>query len=282
MRRLNLLSLPDNILLHIVRADLDSTTLVRLGLTCGRFGRKGIYDQSLGKPAERLSLVELAGHRWVLSLDKEQRRWVPRRDSESWVALMREVEILRLPLVFGRSNSEVALKEGGQVAIRSKAEAHSGRAAVCKATMRSGRHYAQVVVLDGLLMGFGIYRPWMDIEGGKDLFNVSGNCVLHTASGRYFPGFRAWDGMCPMEAGDLIGLLLDLDQGSLTAYKNGKRMGIIVPEGLSGEFCWGVSLCLPEVRARIESAPAPPSPSADELTAAAAWQKEQHCSHGMR
>ena len=55
-----------------------------------------------------------------------------------------------------------------------------------------------------------------------------------------------------MEAGDVIGLLLDLDQGSLTMYKNGERMGIMVAEGanyiVSGEW-WlaifpGVALML--------------------------------------
>jgi hypothetical protein len=36
------------------------------------------------------------------------------------------------------------------------------------------------------------------------------------------------------EVGDRIGLLLDLDQGSLTVYRNGQRLGVMVPSGLSG------------------------------------------------
>ena len=33
---------------------------------------------------------------------------------------------------------------------------------------------------------------------------------------------------------DVVGLLLDLDTGSLTVYKNGDRLGVMVAEGLSG------------------------------------------------
>jgi hypothetical protein len=268
MRKLELLALPDSTLLLIACAGSTSATLGRLGLTCRRFGSKTTCDEK----EEPLSLVEQAARKWLLGLAEEQRRWVPRRGAESWMALMREAEMLRQPLVFGRSNSEVTLLEGGAVARRSKAEAHTGRTAVTNTTMRAGRHFAQVV-LDGLLMGFGIFRPWMDVENGKDLFAADGNCVLHTASGRYFPGFRSWKGMCSLEAGDVIGLLLDLDQGSLTVYRNGERVGIMVAEGLAGEYCWGVSLCLPQVSARIQSAPAPPSPTADELAGTIAWQK---------
>ena len=34
-----------------------------------------------------------------------------------------------------------------------------------------------------------------------------------------------------------MGLLLDLEEGTLTVYKNGRRLGVMM-EGLSGEYCW--------------------------------------------
>ena len=37
-------------------------------------------------------------------------------------------------------------------------------------------------------------------------------------------------------------MLLDLDQGSMTVWKNGVRLGVIQAEGLSGPLCWAVSL----------------------------------------
>jgi hypothetical protein len=57
-------------------------------------------------------------------------------------------------------------------------------------------------------------------------------------------------------SGDCIGLLLDLDVGSLTVYKNDERLGVIADD-LGGEFCWAITLANPGPSARIESAPMP-------------------------
>ena len=67
-------------------------------------------------------------------------------------------------------------------------------------------------------------------------------------------------------------MLLDLDQGSMTVWKNGEQVGVMQPEGLSGEYCWAVSLFSSGDSARIESTPAPPSPTGEELAAAKAWE----------
>ena len=37
-------------------------------------------------------------------------------------------------------------------------------------------------------------------------------------------------------------MLLDLDQGSMTVWKNDDQLGVMVAEGLSGPLCWAVSL----------------------------------------
>jgi hypothetical protein len=68
-------------------------------------------------------------------------------------------------------------------------------------------------------------------------------------------------------------MLLDLDQGSMTTWKNDELLGVMVAEGLSGPLCWAA---LADMRfdysARIEqSAPAPPSPTEEELAVAKAW-----------
>jgi hypothetical protein len=66
---------------------------------------------------------------------------------------------------------------------------------------------------------------WINMKGGND----------HTA----FVG--DWDGMQPFDGDGEIGLLLDYDDGSLTVYKNGVKLGIMA-EGLSGPFCWMVTV----------------------------------------
>ena len=42
-----------------------------------------------------------------------------------------------------------------------------------------------------------------------------------------------------MEEGTRIGMLLGLDQGSMTVYKNDERLGVMAT-GLSGEYSWAV------------------------------------------
>ena len=46
-----------------------------------------------------------------------------------------------------------------------------------------------------------------------------------------------WEGMDRLNGEGEIGLLLDLDEGTLTVYMNGTRLGIM-KDGLTGEYCW--------------------------------------------
>ena len=40
-----------------------------------------------------------------------------------------------------------------------------------------------------------------------------------------------------MRGSGTIGLLLDLDEGTLSIFKNGRRLGVM-KDGLDGEYCW--------------------------------------------
>ena len=90
-------------------------------------------------------------------------------------------------------------------------------------------------------------------------------------------GVGEWEGMQNARG------LLDLDQGSMTIYKNDEKMGVMVPEGLTGPYSWAMTAGLEgnEVDAqdvgtsvRIESGQAPASPTEEELAAEKAWQDE--------
>ena len=67
---------------------------------------------------------------------------------------------------------------------------------------------------------------------------VDGHCFYRTAAsmqggGHRFPGRRNWEGMqCAYKHGDRIGMLLDLDQGSMTVWKNDEKLGVMMAEGL--------------------------------------------------
>ncbi|EJK44687.1 hypothetical protein THAOC_36757 [Thalassiosira oceanica] len=49
-----------------------------------------------------------------------------------------------------------------------------------------------------------------------------------------------WQGQEGLRGNGTIGLLLDLDEGTLSVFKNGRRLGVM-KEGLGGEHCWFVT-----------------------------------------
>ena len=42
--------------------------------------------------------------------------------------------------------------------------------------------------------------------------------------------------------GDRINMLLDLDQGSMTVWKNDDQLEVMQAEGLSGPLCWAANI----------------------------------------
>jgi hypothetical protein len=156
----------DDTLLHIASFLPTARDLLRLQLTNKRFGTKCIAAPSVsvsggGAPAasalERLSLAAEAARRWVAGCSEQERGWVPRRGLESWLGLMHEVEVLRLPLAFGRAHATFTLAEFGAVATMSVDGLW--RTAASTAAMWSGRHFAQFTVRGGTDMAFGVVRP---------------------------------------------------------------------------------------------------------------------------
>ena len=88
----------------------------------------------------------------------------------------------------------------------------------------------------------GVVRPGWDVEGREHAHAVDDHCFYSFGTGVRFPGCRDWEGMQgAREAGDRIGLFLDLDQGNMIVYKNDKCLGVMAT-GLNGEYCWAVSL----------------------------------------
>ena len=50
-----------------------------------------------------------------------------------------------------------------------------------------------------------------------------------------------WQGREGLRGSGTIGLLLDLDEGTLSVFKNGRRLGVM-KDGLGGEYVWFVSV----------------------------------------
>ena len=74
------------------------------------------------------------------------------------------------------------------------------------------------------------------------VYDISnGNCNTSDWGGDDMATDSTWDGSETASAGDEIGLLLDLDEGSLSVYKNGRKLGVM-KRGLAGPFCWVASM----------------------------------------
>ena len=52
----------------------------------------------------------------------------------------------------------------------------------------------------------------------------------------------SWHGRENLLGGGTIGLLLNLDEGTLAVFKNSRRLGVMKEGGLEGEYCWFVSV----------------------------------------
>jgi hypothetical protein len=279
---------PDEAAIIIACALADPGDLLHLAAACRRFFIKCITAPPpprgtvAAQQAEMWSIAEEAGRRWIAACTNQERGWVPRRGRGSWLGLMWEVESLRRrSAVFGRSHDEyMTLSEGGSVATRSEGGSSVGWShgtAASKALMRAGRHYAQFTVVAGMDLWFGVIRPSWDVEGGKDTHWVDGHCFYGTFNGHRWPGEHRWEGPhYAREEGDRIGLLLDLDQGTMTVYKNDERLGVMATD-LSGEYSWAVSLLWQCTTARIDAAEAPASPTVEaaEVAQAVAYEAAQ-------
>ncbi|EJK55777.1 hypothetical protein THAOC_24450 [Thalassiosira oceanica] len=77
------------------------------------------------------------------------------------------------------------------------------------------------------------------------------HCCSYDSYDGYCTGGTDWDTKVPdyewhgregLGGSGTIGLLLDLDEGSLSVFKNNCRLGVMKDGGLSGEYCWFVSV----------------------------------------
>ena len=100
----------------------------------------------------------------------------------------------------------------------------------------------------------GVARP--DLELSADGFTQAGFWGVESDNGSlcHNNGSAKWDGQQGFGAGDVLGLLLQPEAGTLTVYKNNARLGQAVVPGMKltngktvaglggGGLCWAVSI----------------------------------------
>ena len=117
--------------------------------------------------------------------------------------------------------------------------------------MQSGRHFAEFTIVEGWDLYFGVIRPTWDVEGGKNAQNQPGHCFYYAVNGACYPERNQdWVGIQGLDGAPnpRVGLLIDLEVGSMSVYLNGNRVGAMV-EGkeqqgrvMRGPYCWAVSI----------------------------------------
>ena len=163
------------------------------------------------------------------------------------------------------------------------------QSAVCaEHPMVVGAHYVEMTLLEKGSFGawMGVVGQGFDAAGGGEANESAEGWLLHTVSGRLLHAGMLinWEGMPQEEEikqGDVVGLLLDVGQRTLSVYLNGARRGVMVAPGmkfrsgqavaaLAGPLRWAVDV-RDGASVRIERKAAPgPVPSTEEVAAACA------------
>ena len=143
------------------------------------------------------------------------------------------------------------------------------------AVMTSGRHFCEFVLVktkrDHIV---GLARPNFKPSGDGGAASASASIRkgkglgwgirTHTRALTHMGRSRAWEGQIKMPQGSRVGLLLDLGEGSLTCYLNGRKLGTVVHAGidgatssLQGPLVWMCELMSEGDAVRIEKVQAP-------------------------
>ena len=167
------------------------------------------------------------------------------------------------------------------------------QSAVCaEHPMAEGAHYVEMTLLEKGWNGpmMGVVGQGFDAARGGAAFQSAEGWLLRTGNGYLFHAGNPskWQGMPQrdeIKQGDVVGLLLDLGQRTLSVYLNGARRGVMVAPGMKNERGEAVAPLAGPLRwagvvsygasVRIERRPAPgPVPSAEEVAAAVAWNDQ--------
>ena len=248
-----------------------SRELRNLALTCKAFGRKqpgSGLDLSLAEEVARGAVRS-----WRYDVDGARIATPPPAGRDAtWLSVLREAERpLRFDSLLGGG---VVYARDGRTSVRGTRTGddgetlNTGTAVARNYVMESGVHYAEFRIGEGKPY-IGVVRPTPNLDPGRfaDFFarrffgeflaartEEWGNGDVHACEFFCKSGNRNstnWDGMTEYfeywrgaegcHGGDRIGMLLNLDDGTLTVYKNKRRLGVM-KDGLSGSYCWYATL----------------------------------------
>ena len=224
-----------------------------------------------GAAFDGLSLAEEAARRLYEGVSDEEKAVLPRYADESWIELYHHLLMLRARLTFDQLVGDyVEYRGGGKASVQAKLTRDDCSQAICgNHIMRAGKHLATFTSSSGFkaYQTVGVIRPlpgwktrgldWFSPDFSRfyeDLLRErtdrwegdvhycrlnmnSGHCHWSDWTGEYAK-FSHWEGRDDYDRNcNALGMLLYLDDGTLSLYRNGKKLGTL-KYGLAGEYCW--------------------------------------------
>jgi len=248
---------------------LPSVDVLNLALTCTKFSTsKCILSTTV---TLEQSLIEKSTYIVVQDLaTEEQLAALPHYDGDSSLADYHYLQLLREPLTFDQlvGGAEYVNSDDKTCVINSSE--WDWDTAFSNNIMRAGKHYAtfQAQNLGDPSVLTGVMRPGQSNEntrgnplrpefyknfsqvgmsygGDEDKNNIF--CCLYNTNNGYCHTRQVGssntntEGMESLSSDGEIGMLLDLDEGTLSVYKNGQNLGVM-KSGLAGPYCWLASM----------------------------------------
>ena len=261
--------LDPSLVTHIVSFVGTSRELLNVALTCKSFGWQqpgSGLDWSLAEEAARGTVRsgqnDVEGARITLP------PYV--KGTTTWLTILRGSEQpLKFDTLLGPGIEHANER---RTSIRGGHDVSSAVASIC--VMVSGIHCAEFHIVGGE-PNIGIVRPIPNLDPERyangffsffnplfhDVFLAArtyewGSSNVHLcqyitidgkmswsnwAGGGAVIGWEQWEGMESCQSGDTVCMLLNLDRGTLTVYKNNRRLGVM-KDGLTGSYSWCTTL----------------------------------------
>ena len=238
--------------------------LRQLSLTCRRLGI-GCDDS--------LSLIEETARRVVQDIaTEEEMAALPAYDRDNWLCKYNFLLSVRIPLAFDQLVGPVDYVDGNKNRVSKGHVDWPSATAFSNNIMMAGKHYVSFETCftnnRGIGLFVGVMRPGeaMQTANGSPLnqsfyehftqrqgsvqYNNSINCCMYESFhgscfshdwGEGNADRKTWNGMEGFSGSCTIGMLLDLDVGTLSVYKNGRKLGVM-KRRLTGQYCWAVAM----------------------------------------
>ena len=190
-------------------------------------------------------------------------------DEDNWLSKYNYIQLLRIPLTFDQLVGPIDYVEGNKSCVANNEVLQwMWAAAFSNNIMMAGKHYVSFETNQGTDFLLGVMRPGEAMQSAKGdpleptfynhftqqkgslpynnsvsccmYYTFDGSCLSHDW-GEGNSGRETWDGMERLSGSYTIGMLLDLDSGTLSVYNNGRKLGVM-KRGLAGQYCWVVSL----------------------------------------